>query len=219
MLPVVVLVNVVIVAVAALICRFLPGSSMEAEGFSVKYSVRDLIMLAVVSAVGALAYTGLNFPTSALNAAGGPLAGAIMTGLFAWTYVINYMLIRKPGAALATGIIGTLLQVVLGNPAGVYTIGWGVLLGVAYEACFAAAGYRRMSLPIFMVAAAAASQFQTVWSWVLYGWSHAVSQYWLSIPINMVSGAIFAGLLGYLIGRAIMRTGLVRGAAVSGAVR
>src|SRR5207302_6748020 len=126
---IVVLVNVVLVVVAAAICAVLPGSNtMRGEGFTFKYSVRDLITLAVVSAVGAVAYTLLNFPTSAIQSTAGPVAGGIVTGLFAWTYPINYMLIRKPGSALATGIIGTLIQVLLGNPAGVYPIGWGVLL-------------------------------------------------------------------------------------------
>jgi energy-coupling factor transport system permease protein len=215
MFPIVVLVNVVLVVVAAGICAVLPASKTlpQGEGWTLKYTVRDLITLAVVTAVGAVAYTLLNFPTSAIQSTAGPVMGGIVTGLFAWTYPINYMLIRKPGAALATGVIGTLIQVLLGNPAGLYTIGWGVLLGIAFEVCFAAARYKKISFAILVVAAAAASQFQTIWTWQLYGWSSSVNQYWLSIPVVLVSGAIFAGCLGYLLGRAIQRSGLVRGAA------
>jgi energy-coupling factor transport system permease protein len=214
MFPIVILVNVVLVAVGAVICALLPGSKdLRGEGFTLKYTVRDLITLAVVSAVGAVAYTLLNFPTSAIQSTAGPVAGGIVTGLFAWTYPINYMLIRKPGAALGTGIIGTVIQVLMGNPAGVYTIGWGVLLGIAFEVCFAAARYEKISFPILVVAAAVASQFQTIWTWQLYGWGASMEQYWLSIPVVLISGAIFAGGLGYVLGRAITRTGLVRGAA------
>jgi energy-coupling factor transport system substrate-specific component len=211
-LAVVILVNLIILAVAALIARFLPADELEGGGWSLNYTTRDLILIAVMSAVGGVADTGLSFPWQAAQAAGGPLASAALAGVFAWNYVIVYALVRKPGAALATGILSTIVQALLGNAAGLYTLGWGVLLGLAYEVVFGAAGYRKLSLALCMVAAGAACQFQTIWSWVLYGWAGAVEQYWLSIPITIISGAILSGAVGYGIAVLVGRSGLVRSA-------
>jgi energy-coupling factor transport system substrate-specific component len=211
-LAIVILVNVVILAVAALIARSLPATELEGGGWNFTYTTRDLILIAVMSAIGGVAYTGLSFPWQAAQAAGGPLASAALAGVFAWNYVIVYALVRKPGAALVTGILSTIVQALLGNAAGLYTLGWGVLLGLSYEVVFGATGYRKLSLPICMVAAGAACQFQTIWSWVLYGWAGAVEQYWISIPITIISGAILSGAVGYGIAVLVGRSGLVRSA-------
>ncbi len=210
MLAVVVLVNLVILALAAAVAYFLPRSEEQGGGWNLNYTTRDLIVLAVISAVGGVVYTGLSFPYQAAQAAGGPLGSAVVAGAFAFSYVVVFMLIRKPGCMLATGILGTVVQALLGNPAGVLTIGWGVFLGISFEIVVGAARYRNASLPLMMIAAAAASQVQTIWSWILYGWSAAVSQYFLSIPVIMISAAILSGGIGYLIGRMISRSGLVQ---------
>ena len=65
----------------------------------------------------------------------------------------------------------------------------------------------------FALAGAAASQFGTVWTAWLFGWdstAEIVAQYWQATPINLISGAIFSGLLGWWLGKMVQRTNLVR---------
>lgn len=190
---------------------------MEAKsgGWNFNYTTRDLIMIAVISAISGVVNTGTGIVWNAANAAGGPLAGAALQGAFMWAYLLAFFLVRKPGAMLAVGLIETAIEAVLGNPSGIATMGWGLTQGLAAEAVMAIANYRNFSMGAFMLAGAAASQFGTVWTAYLFGWDSSpavVTQYWIAAPINLISGAILSGLVGYWLGQAISRTGLVRAA-------
>ncbi|RLC76550.1 MAG: hypothetical protein DRJ03_28450 [Chloroflexi bacterium] len=78
----------------------------------------------------------------------------------------------------------------------------------------AIAMYGKFDFVAAICAGAAASQFGTVWTAILFGWDPAYAKdVWLAVPINIISGVILSGVIGYLLARAIGRTGLVRSAA------
>ena len=77
----------------------------------------------------------------------------------------------------------------------------------------AISGYSKYGLLSALCAGAAASQFGTIWTAILFGWDPATaSTVWLAAPINLVSGLVLSGLLGYLLASALARTGLIRSA-------
>jgi energy-coupling factor transport system substrate-specific component len=130
-----------------------------------------------------------------------------------WAYILGMWLIRKPGTALLIGIIEASTEILLGNAAGVGTLGWGLFQGIGVEAIMAICGYAKYGLLPAIMAGTAASQFGTVWTSILYGWDPATANsVWLAIPINMASGGILSGFIGYLLAQAIARTGLIRSA-------
>ena len=60
-----------------------------------------------------------------------------------------------------------------------------------------------------MAAGAAASQFGTTWTAVLFGWDPATAKdVWLAVPINLISGLVLSGLLGFYLAKGLARTGL-----------
>ena len=184
-------------------------------GWNFNYTTRDLILLAVIGAIAGVVNVGLGIVWNAANAAGGPLAGAALQGTFMWAYLLAFFLVRKPGTMLIIGLLESTIEALLGNPAGISTLGWGITQGLGAEIVMAMSGYTNFGLLAFAMAGAAASQLGTVWSAYLYGWDtspEVVRQYWLAAPINMISGAIFSGMLGYWLGKMIARTGLVRSA-------
>jgi energy-coupling factor transport system substrate-specific component len=74
-------------------------------------------------------------------------------------------------------------------------------------------GYTRYGLLPALMAGAASSQFGTVWTSILFGWDPGTAKdVWLAVPINLVSGALLSGLIGYLLAKAVARTGLIRSA-------
>ncbi len=191
----------------------------KSGGWNFNYSTRDLILVAVIGAIAGVVNTGTGIVWNAANAAGGPLAGAALQGAFMWAYLLAYFLVRKPGTMLMVGLIETAIEAVLGNPSGIQTLGWGFTQGVGAEVVMAITGYSSFSPIAFALAGAAASQFGTVWTAYLFGWDSTpeiVNQYWLAAPINLISGAILSGLLGYWIGQAVAKTGLVRSARPGG---
>ena len=210
-----ILVNVIIIVVLGLIARFVKLGTAETTsgGWNFNYSTADLIILAVIGAIAGVVNTGTGIAWAAANSAGGPLAGAALQGAFMWAYLLAYFLVRKPGSMLIVGIVETLMEALLGNPSGFSTLGWGITQGIGAEVVMAFVNYSNFGWLAFMMAGAAASQFGTVWTAWLFGWDSTpeiVAQYWQAAPINLISGMIFSGLLGWWLGKMVERTGLVR---------
>jgi energy-coupling factor transport system substrate-specific component len=179
----------------------------------IKYSTRDIVILAVIAAIAGVVNTGTGNLWYVANSSMGPLGGALLQGAFMWAYILAVWLVRKPGAALIIGIIETVVEILLGNAAGIGTIGWGLAQGIGVEAIMAFSGWKNYSVWAAVAAGIAASQFGTVWTAIFYGWDPSYAKdVWLAIPINLASGAIRSGLLGYYLAKAVAKTGLVRAA-------
>ncbi len=216
-----IVINLVIVVVLGVIARFVKvdKNAQTAGGWNLNYTTRDLLLIAVIGVISGVVNTGTGIVWNAVNAAGGPLAGAALQGAFMWAYLLAFFLIRKPGSMLAVGLIETAIEGFLGNPSGLATLGWGLTQGLGAEIVMAIAYYGDFDWLAFGLAGAAASQFGTVWTAYLFGWDTSaavVQQYWLAAPINMISGFIISGLLGWWLGKLISRTGLVRAARPTG---
>jgi energy-coupling factor transport system substrate-specific component len=183
------------------------------SGWNFNYTTRDIVIIAVIAAITGVVNTGVGNLWYLANTSLGPLGGALLQGAFMWAYILAMLLIRKPGAALIVGIIEAVTEILLGNAAGIGTLGWGLTQGLAIEAVMAISNYQKFDMLTAILAGAAASQFGTLWTSIFYGWDPAYSRdVWLAVPINLVSGAILSGLLGYLLAKAISRTGLIRSA-------
>lgn len=203
--------NIVIIAVLGLLAR--SGSKYEKQVYSFNYTTRDIVIIAVIAAIAAVVNTGTSILWNMANSTLGPLGGALLQGTFMLSYVLTMWLVRKPGAALAVGMIEATIGILLGNPSGIGTLGWGISEGLAIEAVMALVNYMKFDLITALCAGAAASQFGTVWTAILFGWDPKLSRdVWFAIPVNLVSGAIFSGLIAYLLARGIHKTGLVRSA-------
>ena len=210
-----ILANVVIIVVLGLVAKFVKLGSAETTqgGWNFNYSTSDLIILAVIGAIAVVINTGTGIVWAAANSAGGPLAGAALQGAFMWAYLLAYFLVRKPGSMLIVGLVETAMEALLGNPSGFATMGWGLTQGIGAEVVMAFVNYANFGWWAFALAGAAASQFGTIWTAWLFGWDSSaaiVSQYWQAAPINLISGAIFSGLLGWWLGKMVQRTNLVR---------
>src|SRR5512143_1022622 len=192
------IINLVIVAVLGLLARFVKvdKNAQTAGAWNFNYTTRDLLLIAVIGVISGVVNTGTGIVWNAVNAAGGPLAGAALQGAFMWAYLLAFFLIRKPGVMLAVGLIETAIEGFLGNPSGLATLGWGLTQGLGAEIVMAICYYGDFDWLAFGLAGAAASHFGTIWTAYLFGWDTSpavVQQYWLAAPINMISGFIISG--------------------------
>ena len=210
----VLLVNLLIIAIAGVLARLVPGEKIRKDEDPIpwKWTTRDIVIVAVLAAIVGIIQTGESYIFQASLALGGALGSAVFQGAFGWGYVIAFMLIRKPGAMFVFAILETSVEALTGNPAGIYTVGWGVTQGLAAEAVMAFIRWNKMSPWVFFLTSAVNAQFGTVWSWYLYGWEDTMRAYWLSIPLTLLAGGIISGLLGYVIGKALSKSGLIRAA-------
>ena len=141
-----------------------------------------------------------------------PGLGGIAVGIWLLGGVVGGLVIRKPGAALLVELVAAIVSALIGNVWGISTIFSGLAQGLGAEVICLAFLYLRFSLPDATLAGAAAS----VGAWVLEFFWGSSPNILKTLEFNLlylgtlvVSGAVLAGVVGWL---------LVRGLAASGAL-
>ena len=207
-IPVILGINIVILVVLGLVAKAVSSNPTGKGGFNFNYSTSDLVIMAVLGALAGVINTWMGNVWYAANTVS-PIYGAALQGTFMWAYILAYFLVRKSGSMLIIGVIEAGVEALLGNQAGLSTLGWGVTQGLGAEVVMWLCNYGKFGWLALGLAGAGASQFGTVWSFILYGWS-SLNDYLIAAPINLVSGFIFSGLLGFGLGKMIENTGLLR---------
>ena len=206
--PTILIINLVILAVLGLIARVVKSDPTGKGGFNFNYTTSDLVIMAVLGALAGVINTWMGNVWYAANTVN-PIYGAALQGTFMWAYILAYFLVRKSGSMLIIGVIESAVEALLGNQAGLNTLGWGVTQGIGAEIVMWLCNYGKFGWLALGLAGAGASQFGTFWSFFLYGW-RSLTDYLIAAPINLISGFIFSGLLGFGLGKMIENTGLLR---------
>lgn len=167
----------------------------------------------VVAAVIAVAFSVVLWAWNLLWAATGPAFAALpplqgfMYGIWLLPGVLGMLIIRKPGAAVFTEFVAAAVSALLGTQWGLTVVWYGLLQGLAPELVFAATRYRRFTLPVALVAGAAAGlvaaaldRFYFYPTWTT-GWTA------LYVGLVSASAAVIAGLGAWLLVRALAPTG------------
>jgi energy-coupling factor transport system substrate-specific component len=207
-IPVILGINLVILVALGAVAKFVKSDPTTKGGFNFNYTTSDLVIMAVLGALAGVINTWMGNVWYAANTVS-PIYGAALQGTFMWAYLLAYFLVRKSGSMLIIGLIEASVEALLGNQAGLSTLGWGISQGIGAEVVMAFCVYSKFGWLAFGLAGAGASQFGTVWSFILYGWS-SMQDYLIAAPINLISGFVFSGLLGYFLGKMIENTGLLR---------
>ena len=125
--------------------------------------------------------------------------------------VVGGLIVRKPGAALATEVVAAAVSALVpgGTEWGISVLLSGLLQGLGAEAVFALARYRRFSLGIAALAGAVAAVPEA-----LYEWSNWYADWDLPFRLAhlgffVASGIVIAGLGGWLLVRALGRAGVL----------
>ena len=140
-----------------------------------------------------------------------PLPGrAIIYGVWLVPAVLGALVIRKPGAALYTLSLAALVSVALGTSWGWTIVLQGPLEALAAELVFAAFAYRVWTLPVALLAAAAAGAAASLYdALVWYGGTSWMSMRVWYILLTVVSSVLVAGYGSLLLTRALAQTGVL----------
>ena len=178
-----------------------------------RWRVIDIVVAAVLGVAIGLVFWAWNVVGGAWFGAADALTpglGGIAVGIWLIGGVIGGLVIRKPGAALVVEVVAAIISMLIGNVWGVSTVLSGIVQGLGAELIFALFFYRRFGLPVAMLAGVGAA----VAAWIFemfYGTSPNILK---SVEFNsiylgtlVVSGALLAGLVGWLLVRALASTG------------
>jgi energy-coupling factor transport system substrate-specific component len=135
-----------------------------------------------------------------------PLQG-FMYGIWLLPAVLVPLIIRRPGAALLGEGVAAIASALFGAPWGLLIIVYGLMQGGAAELVFAMGLYRRWGLAISVLAGAAAGAAAVLLDLVNFYPDWAASYQLLYAALVIPSAAVVAGLGGWLLVRALVRTG------------
>ena len=171
----------------------------------------DLITTAMLGVAFGVVFWGFDvfiYPVLSAATAGFPPVAELMLGVWLLPAVVGGLVVRRPGAALFTELVAANVSMVLGNEWGAAVLLSGLLQGLGVELVLALFRHRRFGLAVAVLGGVLSAVFEIVF----YEWHSFVAEYsvaWKAIFLGcgMVSGAVIAGLGGWLLVRALARTG------------
>lgn len=177
-----------------------------------KFTTFDIVLMALLAVANGVLTNYLAFVNKALTALGGPIATSTITGIYMIYGVLAVYLIRKPGAAFITYMIGATVQSLLGNSYGMASAFVAALCyAVAVEAVFAIFRYKTWGYLSVMMASLCAVPLWFIFAAYMFGyleWGWPVLL--LTLVIRCISGILLCGVLAKWIGDGLFKTGLVK---------
>lgn len=137
-----------------------------------------------------------------------PPASALLGGGWLIAGVVGGLVIRRPGAALATEMIAAFVSMLMpANEWGWSTMGSGLAQGLGVELVFLVLAYRNFGVVIAMAAGALAGALESIFEWFTWYRDWDLAYRLAHLGMFAVSGAVIAGLGGWLLVRALAKAG------------
>lgn len=176
------------------------------------WRVVDIVVAAVLGIACGLLFFFWNTPGYAWWEAANALTpglGGIANGGWLVAAVIGGLVIRKPGAAVLVEVIASVVSTGLGSQWGMGTLWIGLLQGLGAELVFAALLYRRFGPIIAILAGLGAGIGSWLYSFLTGDIAKTVTYNIVYATSSALSGAVIAGLGGWLLVRALASTGVL----------
>lgn len=172
----------------------------------------DLMTAALIGVTMGVVFWGWNFfyafASPAFTATAAPFVG-LLGGTWLLAGVLGGLIVRRPGAALFAELLAAAVSALLGNEWGWTTLYSGVLQGLGAELILLLFLYRHFSIVVAVLAGMAAAAFEMVYEWNVYWAGFDTEWKLLYLFAFMTSGAVIAGVGGWLVTRALARTGAI----------
>ena len=186
------------------------ASETTAEPVTSWRTVDIVVASSIAAAFGVIFWAwGQLWNTAQPAFTGFPPAQGFMYGVWLLPGVLGALIIRKPGAAIYTELVASIISAFLGTAWGLQVVLYGLVEGAAPELVFAFLLYRSWKLPAALAAGAVAGVaaalldlafYYTAWSG---GWQ-------LSYTLLLVaSSLVVAGAGSWLLVRALAKTGVL----------
>lgn len=190
------------------------SKAAQRDGFATatpprRWRTVDIVVASVMAvAFGVLfaAWNNFVYPTISAPLSGSPF-GPLVAGVWLLPAVVGGLVIRKPGAALYTEVVAATVSMFFGSVWGLSVFMSGVWQGVGAELAFALLAYRRWGVGAALLAGLGAGLAMGVYE--SFVWVAGYSPGWKAVYVGAagVTGVVVAGLGGYLLVRALARTG------------
>jgi energy-coupling factor transport system substrate-specific component len=187
-----------------------PSSDTGAEPVTSWRTVDIVVASSIAAAFGVIFWAwGQLWNTAQPAFTGFPPAQGFMYGVWLLPGVLGALIIRKPGAAIYTELVASIISAFLGTAWGLQVVLYGLVEGAAPELVFAFLLYRSWKLPAALAAGAVAGFAAALLDLAFYytDWSGG---WQLSYTLLLVaSSLVVAGAGSWLLVRALAKTGVL----------
>lgn len=184
----------------------------KSEKWFQPFTTVDIVLMALLAVANGVVTYYLAFVNKTLTALGGPIATSTITGIYMIYGVLAVYIIRKPGTAFFTYMIGAIVQTLLANNYGMASAFVAALCyAVALEIVFAIFRYRRWGYAHIVIASVCAVPLWFICAAYMYGYVEWGTPILIgALLMRCASGAVLCGLLGKWLGDRMAKTGLLR---------
>ncbi|MFF1572842.1 ECF transporter S component [Leifsonia sp. NPDC058292] len=175
-----------------------------------RWRVVDIVVASVIAVAAGVVFWAWGQTSSPLSApveAVLPGFQGILNGPWLFAGVLGALVVRKPGAAIFTELVAAVVSALIGTQWGVLTLVSGLVQGLGVEIVFALFLYANWRLGVALLAGAGAGIAESILD-LLVWYPGAKPGFAVTYAITTtVSGIVVAGLLSWLLVRALARTG------------
>jgi energy-coupling factor transport system permease protein len=187
---------------------FVPTSVSAPE--SGRWRTVDIIVVAAVAVAFGVVFWFWNFYLWVwLQPLGVPWEYAV-SGMWLAPAVVAPLIVRKPGAALFAEIVAAIVSVFLGSQWGLDTLLSAFVQGAGAELVFGFTLYRSYGSIVALMAGAGAGVGEALHDIPVYFATYTPDLQSGIAALQIASGAVIAGLGGWLLVRALRRTGALQ---------
>jgi len=176
-----------------------------------KWTLKETVIAIVLGATFGFIYLAWVQVWIWFSALIGPLSMDIVFGVWFVGSVVGMALIRKPGAALVVAMAAVLTELLIGSPSGAIMLLSGFIQGAGSEIPYLLGRYKKFGPISSILSGISAAIFSFCYNWVRFGYGSLQPNLVLTMfSIRIFSGAILGGLLGWIIVKALDKTGVPR---------
>ncbi|MES1170449.1 MAG: ECF transporter S component [Leifsonia sp.] len=187
-----------------------PSTTTDRRTRVLRWRVVDIVVASVVAVAAGVVFWvwgQLDNPISGPVSAVLPGFQGILNGPWLFAGVLGALIVRKPGAAVYTELVAATVSALIGTQWGFATLISGLVQGLGVEIVFAAFLYANWRLPVALLAGAGAGIAESILD-LLYWYPGSKLGFVVTYTITTtISGIVVAGLLSWLLVRAIAKTG------------
>ncbi|MGW0434332.1 ECF transporter S component [Micromonospora sp. NPDC003197] len=172
----------------------------------------DVVVASVIAVAFGVVFWAWGYVWSATDAAFAffPPAQSLLYGIWLVPAVLGGLIIRKPGAALYTETVAAIVSALLGTQWSGTVIPQGLVQGIGAELAFAALRYRSFKLPTAILAGAMTGLSAALFDFFVWNTKYDLWSYRIPYAVaTIISAALVAGVGGWLLTRALARTGVL----------
>ena len=185
------------------------GTAVAARGASEssRWRTVDIVVVAILAvAFGVVFYAWNAYVWQWLRPLGEPWE-YIISGMWLMPAVVAPLIVRKPGAALFAEMVAAIVAVILGSQWGLDTLLSGFVQGAGAEIVFGFVMYRSFGPIVAFLAGAGAGAGEALHDIPVYFATYTGQLQFAIAALEILSGALIAGIGAWLLVRSLRRTG------------